>query len=241
MNDYKKIYDNIKNGSIYINQSYTDFIIRLDSKVHFYSNVDDITSNKFFELMEPIINTNIDFDLIDNSFLALFRICDKNLLNFTDIIKAVFIPESIEHIGTYMETISLFILAYLTRSFVPDDLIKNLKYTKIYDLYNCYQGYVKNYIKDFEYKIDHDFPMLLIGYYYQNDMDLNDYNKAIEFYIKNRSFYIEKMRLNGFYYPYIEDDIPKYFNRGYKEIYEQFIPSFISDFKNSRLHKKNIK
>ena len=110
------------------------------------------------------------------------------------------------------------------------------------DLYDSYLTYRRFFSKEFNFSVDYDFPSLLFSYYYTNNLDLYEVNNVIFFYIKNRDYYLEKMAMNGLFFPFDDDDsMPKFFNNRYSEIYQYFIPVLVNDYKVKNENKKRIK
>lgn len=240
MKDYKDTYFKMLNG-INTSDKLRSFITRLDNRLKLFNEVSDEKSNNFLEKLEDVINSNIDFDLIDDTFMDLTKLNKNNLLYFPTLVKVVYMPESIKEFGVYMENFSSLIFVVLLEDYETKTLMADVTYDKLFSLYKNYIQFTQTYFEEFDFFADHDVPILLYGYYYQNNLDLDEVNKVISFYVNNRNYYFDKLVLNGLFFPYLEVDIPKYFNKGYKEIYEKFIPTIVKDYKNNSLNKKRIK
>lgn len=242
MNKYEKIYRQILNGKIYKNKEYTDLLKRIINTVTLYDGHNDKLSNLFLENLLLFLDySHFDCNLIDDNFLLMTSPHNINYSYFIDLLKTIFVPIDSSYFGTYMEVFS----AFLYRDLMNEDnkeYVNDLKYQKLKDLNYNYLEFRNDISKLFNYSYDYDLPILLYGYYYGNNLDLNEVNDILYFYINNRNYYLDKMQLNGLFYPYNDDDsIPKFFIREYQNIFMQFIPILINDFKRLNTNKKKIK
>lgn len=241
MSKYSKICNQVARGKIYINKSVSDFINRINHRLNLYQDMTFDRSEYFMEDLDTILHNNFDYDLIDDTFLDIIDFNPRKDLYFVNLVKTVFMEQDINNFGIYMESLTDFIYRDL---FNPKNinLIKKLKYQKLIDLYDNYRVY-RNYLsREFGYSTDHDFPALMYGYYYANNLDLNEVNRVIGFYLSNRDYYLEKLAMNGMFFPYNDDDtIPKFFLQRFLDLYQNLIPLVINDYKNETINKKRIK
>lgn len=241
MKKYARIINDINKGKIYINEKVTSFLKRVDNRLHLYSNINSEKSDYLMSDLDKILNNGFDYDLIDDTFLDVIDLNENKVLYFTSFITSLFMPIDNKNIGVYLE----FFTSFVSRDLYSDrnrNIIKKLKYKKIIDLYDSYLTYRRFFSKEFNFSVDYDFPSLLFGYYYTNNLDLYEVNNVLFFYIKNRDYYLEKMAMNGLFFPFDDDDsMPKFFNDRYSAIYQYFIPVLINDFKVKNENKKRIK
>ena len=241
MSKYERIYNHIEKGKIYKNNECTDLIKRISSNVSLYNNNNELSDNFMKNLLSFIDCYDNDYNLIDDNFLLMTRPHSINREYFIDLLKTVFVPIDYNYFGTFMEVFSSFLYKDLMKD-DNKDYVNDLKYKKINDLYYNYDEYRRDISKLFNYAYDYDLPMLVYGYFYGNNLDLSKVNDLLYFYINNRNYYLDKMRLNGLYYPFNDDDtIPKYFIREYQDIFMKFIPILIYDFERENIIKKKIK
>ena len=242
MKNYEKFYKDINNGKIYKNNDYTELLKRIFNRVPIdFNNINKDLSNYFIShLLTCIDFYNINPNLIDDNFLIITGPHSIKHLYFINLLKTVYLPIDMDEFGIYMETFNFF----LKRTIMNDnnkDLIDNLKYQKIKDLYHNYKKCIDKIMPKFNYCYDYDLPTMLFAYFYGNNLDLNITNDVLLFYIDNRDYYLDKMNLNGLYFPFDYDDtIPKYFLGGYLDLYKEFIPVLIDNYNNG-LIKKRIK
>ena len=242
MNKYEKIYNNILKGKIYKNEDYTELLKRIIKTVSLYCGYNDIASNKFLEGLLLFLDKNkIDLNLIDDTFLLISSPHSIDYSYYIDLLRTIYLPIENSYFGTYMEVFS----GFLYRSLMNDknkEYINDLKYQKLIDLYYSYDEYRTDISKVFNYSYDYDLPILIYGYIYGNNLDLSKVNDLIYFYLENREYYLEKIQLNGLFFPYNDDDsIPKFFIREYQDIFNEFIPYLINDFEREEVNKKKIK
>ena len=241
MKRYAKIINDINKDKIYINEKVTNFLKRVDNRLHLYSDINSEKSDYLMSDLDKILNNGFDYDLIDDTFLDIIDLNNNKVLYFTSIITSLFMPIDNKYLGVYLE----FFTNFVSRDLYNDrnrNLIKKLKYKKIIDLYDSYLTYRRFFSKEFNFSVDYDFPSLLFSYYYTNNLDLYEVNNVIFLYIKNRDYYLEKMAMNGLFFPFDDDDsMPKFFNNRYSEIYQYFIPVLVNDYKVKNENKKRIK
>lgn len=239
--NYKKLYANVMEGGTYKSKEYSDLLRRIFNVFPLYWEDYDYSKCYMKCILEVLDGIKIDYDLIDDNFMALIsRSHYINRAYIIDLLNTLFMPFDLGFFGTYMQIFTSF----LFHDLMPNDeeLIKNLKYNKLNDLYQGYKVYRDDMSRDFLYYDDYELPSLVFGYYYGNNLDLNEAPKVISFYLSNRDYYLDKMLLNGLHYPYIDDDtIPKYFVDGFYKIFTTFIPLIIADYKRSSVTKKRIK
>lgn len=241
MSKYRKICRDVAKGKIYINESVSRLINRLNNRLSLYQDMTNERSEYFMSHLDTILFNNFDYDLIDDTFMDIINLNQSKSLYFVDLVKSIFMEQDIKDFGIYMESFTNF----LYRDLLSDknmNLIKNLKYQKIIDLYDNYRVYRNFLSKEFRYSIDYDFPALMYGYYYANNLDLNETNRVIGFYISNRDYYLEKLAMNGMFFPYNDDDtVPKFFLQRFLDIYQSLMPLVVNDYKNACINKKRIK
>ena len=242
MSKYEKLYKKILKGKIYKNEEYTELLKRVINNVSLYNGKNTFASNLFLENMLLFMeHSDINYDLIDDNFLSMTSPHNINYSYFIDLLKTIFVPIEYSYFGTYMEVFSAFLYRDLMNE-KKRDYINNLKYQKLKDLNYNYLEFRTDISKFFKFSYDYDLPILLYGYYYGNNLDLSEVNDVLYFYVHNREYYLDKMQLNGLYYPYCDDDsIPKFFIKEYQDIFMEFIPILINDFKRTQINKKKIK
>ena len=238
---YEKIYYSIENGKVFRNKEYTLLLKRI-FKYFPLDWEDKDYSNCMMKAIITFLDTNkVDYNLIDETFLKMLNnIPYTNYSYFIDVLYTLFLPINLDYFGTYMEVFRTFLFHDLLRS--DEEKVKKLANRRFIDLYNNYNEYKNDLSKEFTFSYEFDLPTLIYAYYFGNNLDLLETNKVITFYLDNRKYYLDKLNMNGLYFPYADDDtIPKFFLEGFYKIFTVFIPVLVSDYKRSSVVRKKIK
>ena len=241
MSKYERIYRSIFEGKIYKSKQLTALLRRMAKSFALYCGNKEVSDSFLHNVLDFIEKSNIDCDLIDDYFLIVTGPHYVNHEFFIDLLKTVFMPYDPNSFGTYMEVFHNFLWLDLMNK-NNKEWINKIKYQKIKDLYSNCLAFNNKLNDSFLFSYDYELPTLLYGYFYGYDLDLSIVNDVLSFYLDNRAYYIEKMTLNGIYFPYVEDDtIPKFFVKGFSDVFNEFIPVLIDDYKRMMVNKKKIK
>lgn len=239
--NYQRIYYDIEKGKVFRNKEFTLLLKRifnyfpLDWEDYDYSKCVMKTIIEFFD------KNKIDYNLVDDAFLGILtNIPYVNYSYFVDVLYTLFLPINLDQFGSYMEIFRMFLFHDLLRA--DQETVNKLTNKRFINLYNSYNEYKKDISNEFLFSYEFDLPTLIYAYYFGNNLDLSETNKVITFYLDNRKYYLDKLNMNGLYFPYADDDsIPKFFLEGFYKIFTVFIPLLISDYKRSSVVRKKIK